>query len=127
MESWYERNRESVLARSSAWAKANVGKRREIHKRFYATKKANSRAMKSRMVQYLGGKCLDCGGVFHDMVYDFHHLDPSQKDFALSSARNNSWETIKPELDKCVLLCANCHRIRHVTAKIPLGTRHKDL
>ena len=43
---------------------------------------------------------------------DFHHLDPSIKEFNLT--RNSiGWEKLKPELDKCVLLCSNCHRMIH--------------
>ena len=38
----------------------------------------------------------------------FHHLDPTQKDFGISGT-TKSFEKLKPELDKCVLLCANCH------------------
>ncbi len=43
---------------------------------------------------------------------DFHHLDPLEKEFTLS-ARMTSWSRIKRELDKCVLLCARCHREVH--------------
>ena len=44
----------------------------------------------------------------------FHHLDPSVKDFQLSNARTKILtESVKQELDKCVLLCLNCHAIRH--------------
>lgn len=70
---------------------------------------------KRRAVEYLGGACADCGLVSeHQCVYDFHHLDPSQKDFSLG-ANYRSFESAKSELDKCVLLCSNCHRIRHYT------------
>jgi 5-methylcytosine-specific restriction endonuclease McrA len=65
-------------------------------------------------VQYKGGKCCICG---YDKCYDaleFHHLDPSQKDFGLSSnGHTRSWEKVKEELDKCILVCANCHREIH--------------
>lgn len=124
---WYLRNRDVVIARTTLWSKANREKRKEISIRHYGRKKERSHSNKARMVEYLGGKCLDCGGKFLDVVFDFHHLDPSQKDFALSAARGNSWETIKPELDKCVLLCANCHRTRHANSKIPYGSRSKNL
>lgn len=71
------------------------------------------RRRKKQAVAYLGGQCADCGGVFPYYVYDFHHLDPTRKDFQFTSLRRRSWETITSELDKCVLLCANCHRVRH--------------
>src|SRR6266540_260030 len=67
------------------------------------------RRRKKQAVQYKGGRCEDCGGVFPYYVYDFHHLDPAQKDMQFNILRRRSWQTIKAELDKCVLLCANCH------------------
>jgi uncharacterized OB-fold protein len=71
------------------------------------------RRRKKQAVAYLGGRCIDCGGVFPYHVYDFHHLDPTRKDVQFTVLRRRSWEAITQELDKCVLLCANCHRIRH--------------
>lgn len=70
-------------------------------------------AKKLRAIEYKGGKCTDCDGIFPPCAYDFHHLDPSQKDFTIGFGRDMLWEKVLPELDKCVLLCATCHRIRH--------------
>ena len=70
--------------------------------------------IKVMAIEYLGGKCERCG--YNDCVaaFDFHHKDPSKKDFSISSGgRTRSWEKIKKELDKCELLCANCHREHH--------------
>ena len=45
---------------------------------------------------------------------EFHHLDPSQKDFGISSkGYTRSWDKVKEELDKCILVCSNCHREIH--------------
>lgn len=67
-------------------------------------------------VEWAGGKCFDCGFTTDVLeVYDFHHLDPTKKDFTLGYLVNFSWERMLPELEKCVMLCANCHRIRHYT------------
>lgn len=69
---------------------------------------------KKRAIAFLGGKCQDCGGVFHPAVFDFHHLDPSQKEHNLGNIlRRKDFSSIEKELTKCVLLCANCHRLRH--------------
>ena len=68
---------------------------------------------KAKAVAYKGGRCVDCHGVFQACAYDFHHLDPAQKDFTIGCEDGASWKKMKIELDKCVLLCANCHRIRH--------------
>lgn len=71
------------------------------------------RANKAWAVELLGGKCEDCDGVFHPAVFDFHHLDPSEKDFHFGRGHLKSRKTLKLELAKCALLCANCHRLRH--------------
>ncbi len=42
----------------------------------------------------------------------FHHLDPKKKDFRISG-RNITWEKIQPELDKTIMVCANCHTEIH--------------
>lgn len=71
--------------------------------------------MKLDAIEYLGSKCQDCGqDDYHPSVYEFHHLDPSTKTASPSNIiRSSNREALFKELDKCVLLCANCHRIRH--------------
>lgn len=68
---------------------------------------------KLEAIKYKGDKCLDCNQKYHYSVYDFHHRDPKQKDFDWSKLRLRSIAAINKELDKCDLLCANCHRKRH--------------
>lgn len=65
------------------------------------------------MVDYLGGVCVDCGYFKCLRSLVFHHLDPKAKEFAIGVMINKSWAKIIKELDKCVLLCANCHGERH--------------
>jgi hypothetical protein len=63
---------------------------------------------KKKLVEYKGGKCEICG---YNKCIDnltFHHLDPSQKDFQISGA-SKAFETLKKEVDKCQMLCRNCH------------------
>lgn len=68
---------------------------------------------KQKAILYKGNKCFDCNNQFPYPIYDFHHLDPSQKDYDWSKLKLQSWTTIIKELDKCILLCSNCHRLRH--------------
>jgi len=69
---------------------------------------------KKDLVQYKGGKCERCDGVYHENVYDFHHYDPSEKKFPVSQGNfQRSWDNITAEADKCFMLCANCHREVH--------------
>ena len=75
--------------------------------------KRSRHRLKRKCVDYLGNRCTDCKVSYNnDAVYDFHHLDPAIKDFSIGS-KIRSWEILKKELDKCVLLCSNCHRVRH--------------
>lgn len=71
------------------------------------------RRTKQRMVAAFGGICGKCKEEFPQEVFEFHHLNPDEKDFGLGSIRSNciSWERIVQELRKCIMLCANCHRL----------------
>ena len=78
---------------------------------------------KQRAIDYKGGKCSACGYNKCPDALDFHHLDPTEKEFGLaSSGITRAWERVKKELDKCILLCANCHRELHyqLNRQIPL-------
>lgn len=68
---------------------------------------------KQMSVEYMGGKCSKCGYNESIAALEFHHINPKEKEFAISSAYNKSWDRIKHELDKCIMLCANCHRELH--------------
>ena len=65
--------------------------------------------VKIQAIEYLGGKCKRCGYAKCWRSMHFHHLQPKEKDFSISSAYYKPWSQVLPELDKCVLLCANCH------------------
>lgn len=72
------------------------------------------RKLKVMAVDYKGGECSSCGYSRSIAAMEFHHRDPNEKDFAISvSGATRSFESIKIELDKCDLLCANCHREVH--------------
>lgn len=68
---------------------------------------------KIRAIAYKGGKCADCSNAVHPAAFDFHHIDPSQKDTDPGLMMGCTDEKLFAELDKCLLLCSNCHRIRH--------------
>ncbi len=73
------------------------------------------RYKKKRMaVEYKGGKCNICGYEKCLSALDFHHKNPQEKVFSINgNGLCLSWKKTKEELDKCVLLCANCHREAH--------------
>jgi hypothetical protein len=72
---------------------------------------ANGQLVKRRnkALDYLGGKCIICGYDKCSRALSYHHIDPSTKLFGISGNHCRSWEVLKTELDKCVILCANCH------------------
>lgn len=75
---------------------------------------------KQKCVDYKGGKCQNCGYNKCISALDFHHKDPSQKDFGISQSRTKRFDDkVKNELDKCDLLCSNCHREEHSNKLIP--------
>jgi hypothetical protein len=72
------------------------------------------RQLKLKAVEYKGGKCTMCGYAKCVAALEFHHLDPTQKDFSISNTGSiRSFDKMKLELDKCVLVCSNCHREEH--------------
>lgn len=59
-------------------------------------------------------KCEKCGES-DPVCLDFHHRDPTQKEIGISDAVNSKWtlERLKKEIEKCIVVCANCHRKIH--------------
>jgi hypothetical protein len=73
------------------------------------------KSIKKKALIYKGGCCEVCGYSKCESALEFHHLNPNEKDFNISSIRqlSNFTEKIKNELDKCILVCSNCHREIH--------------
>lgn len=63
--------------------------------------------------------CSRCGEYFPYYVTDYHHRDPADKSFKISVANqsNMAWDRVQAEIDKCDLLCANCHRIEEYSSR----------
>lgn len=56
--------------------------------------------------------CVDCGYSANPVALDFDHVDPATKRFTIAMSGNRQWTQVLDELAKCVVRCANCHRIR---------------
>lgn len=69
--------------------------------------------LKERATYVLGEKCQICGYNKCISALDFHHVNPEEKEITFSGNTNRSWEATRKELQKCILLCANCHREVH--------------
>ena len=74
--------------------------------------------IKQLAVEYKGGKCCKCDYNKCIDALEFHHKDPTQKDFGIATKGfTRSWEKVKKELDKCILVCSNCHKEIHYEIK----------
>ena len=91
--------------------KTKLSNQPEYRKRYQRKRRLR---LKANAVSYKGSACNHCGWSFEVLeVFEFHHPDPSEKDFHISNKSTCSWKKVKKELDKCIMLCANCHRIEH--------------
>lgn len=96
----------------------DVRKRYQADKKKYQYLRAQSRIQKKiELIKFLGGKCKICDIECTDenwAIFDFHHRDPSQKEYLIT---RSNFKNAEKEILKCDLLCANCHRIIHSTYK----------
>ena len=95
---------------------AKLDTRRYADRRQYLIAAVHKRRKKIRQmaVEYKGGQYVVCGYSRCIEALEFHHNNSSGKDFSISEkGYTRSWTKVKEELDKCMLLCANCHREVH--------------
>lgn len=94
---------------------------RSYSKRYYEEHKAetfarNQRTRRRQKLKLLELKaqspCTDCGNKFHPFIMEFDHTDPSNKLFPVGRAGGRSGTQISKEMEKCELVCANCHKMR---------------
>ncbi len=89
-------------------------------KSYYKCKKCTVDAVQKRRnkvklmsIEYKGGKCEKCGYNKYVGALEFHHIS-GNKDFGISAkGYTRSWKIVKEELEKCILVCSNCHREIH--------------
>jgi predicted HNH restriction endonuclease len=87
-----------------SWCKACMSEQTILRQRKY----------KSMYVKQMGGSCRSCGFNRYYGALDFHHVDSQKKDSRMSKmTRSPDSPEIQAELNKCVLLCSNCHRMVH--------------
>lgn len=78
---------------------------------YLARTKISRLAIKSKIDEIKNVPCMDCGNSFPPYVMDFDHI--SNKEFNIGSDwRKTSWVKILKEIQKCEIICSNCHRIR---------------
>lgn len=83
--------------------------------------------IKQQCLDYLGGKCIKCGYDKCPSALDFHHKDPNKKEFTIGDSKHTSFEDLKPELDKCFIICSNCHRELHYKGPVKYDLLGREL
>ena len=73
---------------------------------------------KKKAIAYKGGCCGNCGLSYHHAAMEFHHYTGT-KESMIGELLLSAWETIEKELNKCALLCSNCHAVEHWEEKHP--------
>jgi len=104
---------------SEEWKEYQRNYQRSWHQRHRAKRLARMYERKRAIHDYIQNMknqlhCVDCGQR-HPATLHFHHLNSEDKVFSISYAANRgfSLDRIKKEIGKCIVLCANCHAIRH--------------
>jgi len=93
---------------------------KKCYKKAYGQKRLERlREIREECIAYRGGKCCKCGYARCTAALEFHHRDPEQKDPNWKHMRLSRLDRIKNELDKCDLLCSNCHKEVHWYARSP--------
>ena len=118
---WAQRNPEKVKESQKRWRANNADKIKENNKAYYKKNKellnASSvqrhRENRQWAVDQAGGCCSHCGYNKYLGALDFHHINPKEKDLNYNALFGRTRENIKEEIDKCILLCSNCHREEH--------------
>jgi len=88
-------------------------RRRKRNAKTYRSQKRRRQRRKKDLIEAAGGRCVDCGYAGSVAALEFHHRDPSRKVFEVGRF-SGSASRLREEVVKCDLLCANCHRRRHV-------------
>lgn len=103
-----ERKKEYQKLYVREWYKRNKDKQIESNRVYKKKEKQKYHDYRSTL------KCSKCGEN-HPSCLDFHHINPLEKEKTVHELIQNgySFDRIKEEIDKCLVLCANCHRKEH--------------
>lgn len=83
---------------------------------YRARAKESGHSHKVQTIMHKNGVCSMCGVKYdgtNACIFQFHHIDPSQKEFEIGSRSFADIENIMSELNKCIMVCANCHTKIH--------------
>lgn len=120
---WYLKNKEKKIAQAREWEKNNPDKVKN-YRTSIETRKRNNKCLKegkarwkdqiNNIKKHYGCQNKNCLmiGEFMAEELDFHHLNTNEKEYDIAEIKNNIKRTIK-EINKCCVLCSNCHRRHH--------------
>lgn len=116
----WARNPELQRAKWRELSKNNYNGRKETERKSNIKRKKHYAEMKQDAINLLGGKCINCGYNKSNHALEFHHKNPKDKEYAIgsrmafiSSNSKSSYLDVIDELNKCILLCKNCHAELH--------------
>ncbi len=103
------------ISRITGFSKANISYHLGVGQKAKTIlrKRIQKNTAKETLVALKGGKCERCGYDKCIQALEFHHLDPTQKEFNLSTLRGGAIKHSLIEIEKCILLCSNCHKEEH--------------
>lgn len=113
IKKWQEENKEKDLDRKKQYYIENKDKFQKARKVSALRHNQERRERKETLIERAGGCCNDCGYKGHPAVFDFHHTKDKVTEVGRLLQSITNWEAAKKEAEKCVLLCSNCHRLRH--------------
>lgn len=114
------KQREAIRKAAAKWRAANPDKHRERNRRY---SKQRYIERKSVIVAAKNVPCADCGVEYPTCVMDFDHRDPTTKIMEVGSmvGQGYSIQDLINEINKCDVVCSNCHRIRTYNRRLHLG------
>jgi hypothetical protein len=91
----------------------NKEKIRAYNREYDKQRKAQRKMYVDKIKEHYG--CMLCDGEYPAVVLDMHHLDPSTKESNIASLtlKGAAMDKLRAEVSKCIVLCANCHRLHH--------------
>jgi hypothetical protein len=96
--------------------RAKAARRKHYHankEQYFARNKKKKLEMREWLDEIKSKPCMDCGISYPPYVMDFDHRDPELKVSEITRVvRKGSWKQLQDEVDKCDLVCSNCHRLR---------------
>lgn len=114
MKEWQEKTDYDTEPSRKRWQEKNIDKVREQYR---ITRRRQIKKRREFMNEYKSTcSCKKCGES-RPYVLDFHHVDPSKKEFDIGEASKYSITRLKSELEKCITLCRNCHSEFHYLEK----------